>query len=98
MEIHKKEITINLDDFLYEEEPQERIDWNCLDYSFDYRQQIINKFPSGWQSILGFDEIIDKMAENIEKTTPLEEMEKLIKEAEELKEMEQQLEFEECKN
>ena len=38
------------------------------------------------------------MAENIEKTTPLEEMEKLIKEAEELKEMEQQLEFEECKN
>ena len=88
------EIEIDLNDFDYSQPIQKReiIDWNCLDYSFDYRSHILNKFPSGWQSIPRFDEIIDKMVEQSRKNTPLEQMEKLIEEAEELK-----YEFEELK-
>jgi hypothetical protein len=88
------EIEIDLNDFDYSQPIQKReiIDWNCLDYSFDYRSHILNKFPSGWQSIPGFDEIIDKMVEQSRKNTPLEQMEKLIEEAKGLK-----YEFEEHK-
>jgi hypothetical protein len=55
-------------------EPKEPIDWTKVWYnsyynSFDF---FSNKFPTGWQSIAGFDKVIEQMAENA--TSPLDEM------------------------
>jgi hypothetical protein len=95
MEIVKKEITINLDDFCYDNKQHHDIlNWDCLDYSFDYRSKILKKFPPGYENIPGFNEIIDKLVEDAKMVTPLEEMEKRIREA---KELEQYLEYEEEK-
>ena len=59
-------------DFTLQE--KENIDWSKLSYnnhynSFDF---FANKFTNGWQSIPGFDLIIQDMANN--STSPLEEM------------------------
>jgi hypothetical protein len=68
------------------------LDWSKVSYnnhykSFDY---FSNKLPNGWQSIPGFDKVIEDMA--ISATSPLEEMNKLIEiskiEGERLKEIE----------
>jgi hypothetical protein len=77
------EIQINLDDFDYSQPLQKReiIDWDCLDYSFDYRASVLKRFPPGYESIPGFDEIIDKIVDNAKEISPSEEMERRIKEA-----------------
>jgi hypothetical protein len=40
------EIQINLDDFDYSQPVQKReiVDWDCLDYSFDYRASVLKRF------------------------------------------------------
>ena len=54
------------------------IDWDRLTYndynSFDF---FANKFPNGWDSIPGFDKIIQELADN--STSPLEEINERIK-------------------
>jgi len=56
---------------------QKEINWNCLNYgSVDY-EFFAKKFPPGFQSIPGFDEIIQKMVSEVK--TPLQEMEDRLK-------------------
>jgi len=56
---------------------KKEIDWNCLNYgSVDYNF-FANKFPHGFQSIPGFDEIIQKMLSQVK--TPLQEMKERLK-------------------
>ena len=90
------EIEINLDDFDYSQPLRKReiVDWDCLDYSFDYRASVLKRFPPGYQSIAGFDEIIDKIVDDVKQISPLEEMEKRIKEAEQYLEYEEEKESE----
>ena len=78
------EIEIDLSDFDYSQPLRKReiVDWDCLDYSFDYRASVLKRFPPGYESIPGFDEIIDKIVDDVKEISPLEEMEKRIKEAE----------------
>lgn len=84
------EIEIDLSDFDYSQPLRKReiVDWDCLDYSFDYRASVLKRFPPGYQSIPGFDEIIDKIVDDVKEISPLEEMEKRIKEAEQYLEYE----------
>lgn len=84
------EIEIDLSDFDYSQPSRKReiIDWDCLDYSFDYKASVLKRFPPGYQSIPGFDEIIDKIIDDVKQISPLEEMEKRIKEAEQYLEYE----------
>ena len=55
---------------------QEEIDWNMVKYNSFYKsfEYTASKFPSGFESIPGFDKVI---AMNIPKYTPLEEIERL---------------------
>jgi hypothetical protein len=85
------EIQINLDDFDYSQPVQKReiVDWDCLDYSFDYRASVLKRFPPGYESIPGFNEIIDRIVDDVKEISPLEEMERRIKEAQDWSEEEQ---------
>jgi hypothetical protein len=55
--------------------PAENIDWSKVKYNTFYKEPefYINRFPSGFRDLAGFDKIIDKMVDNA--LTPLEEME-----------------------
>jgi hypothetical protein len=87
------EIQINLDDFDYSQPVQKReiVDWDCLDYSFDYRASVLKRFPPGYESIPGFDEIINRIVDDVKEISPLEEMERRIKEAQDWSENEEDL-------
>jgi hypothetical protein len=66
-------------------ESDNSLDWSKVTYndhykSFDY---FSNKFPNGWQSIPGFENIIKDIANNT--LSPLEEMNKLIARSEYLR-------------
>ena len=56
-------------------EPEDNFDWEKVRYNTFYKQPdfFINRFPEGFINIPGFDDIIDKMVDNV--TSPLEEME-----------------------
>lgn len=55
-----------------------KFNWDMVKYNTYYKDKnyILSKFPKGFDSLPGFDKIIDKLIENID---PLEEMEERIK-------------------
>ena len=67
------------DGFNFSIKEQSPIDWNKVKYNslykdFSYHEK---KFPRGYQSISGFDKIIEQIAENSK--SPLEEIEERSK-------------------
>ena len=63
------------DELNFSKEPQP-IDISKIQYNAFYRSYefVENKFPSGYETIPGFDKVINMIAENLESTTPLEEI------------------------
>jgi hypothetical protein len=63
------------EEFDFSIKPTEEIDWSKVKYNTFYKEPdfFINRFPSGFRDLPGFDKIIDKMVDN--SLTPLEEME-----------------------
>jgi hypothetical protein len=55
--------------------PNEPIDWEKVAYNTFYKtpEFFINKFPAGFESLPGWERIVDKMISNAK--SPLEEME-----------------------
>ena len=55
---------------------QEEIDWDMVKYNTFYKsfEYTASKFPAGFQSIPGFDKVIEM---NIPKCSPLEEIERI---------------------
>ena len=67
------------EEFDFSIKPTDNIDWSKVKYNTFYKEPefYINRFPSGFRDLPGFDKIIDKMVDNA--LTPLEEMELRIK-------------------
>jgi hypothetical protein len=51
---------------------QDKTDWNKLRYTYNEFDDVCKRFTNGWQSIPGFDLVIQEIADN--SVSPLDEM------------------------
>ena len=79
MDINENELETVFNYRLYtnEEKSAIELDWSMLLYNHLYSSYEFyeKKFPSGYDNIVGFDKIIQQMADNNINNTPLNELE-----------------------
>ena len=65
------------DELDFTSKPRPELDINKIKYNAFYRsyEYAETKFPPGYESIPGFDKVIESVRQELEKKTPLEEIE-----------------------
>ena len=65
------------DELDFTSKPRPELDINKIKYNAFYRsyEYAETKFPPGYESIPGFDKVIESVRQELEKITPLEEIE-----------------------